>query len=567
MGPMTKARKHKDKDKDSEPRRRVELRVAGPVLIALAAAVATLATLAPEKGGPGITCDELYHVAYGKGLLWNFGQQGFAFFAPGNVARNFPWAPGGPPVHPPLGNLLLASVHHLFDPDPNDPGLVCIVPARFAPALMFGLLVLLVGLWTTRVEGPAAGCVAAAAVALVPRLFGHAHLAALDMITAFFFVAAVLAVAEADARGGRWWQLALAGIVWGLAMLTRIHGLLVLPPVVVWLAWRRGSRAAAPLAAWGAAGGVTFFVGWPWLWLAPIAHLRQYVGTAAERQAIHVFYAGRVWADRDVPWHYPLVMLVVTLPLGLLVLGILGAWAKRRAPGDAPGYLLVMGALGFMLLIFALPGAPVYDGVRLFLMVFPLWAVSVGVGAKWLVEHEVCPAVMPAARWAVLGVLVVLQGVGLLLYHPCQLSHYSLMVGGLGGAERLGFEVNYWGDAVGESLLAEAARRAPGQVVLFGPSLAQFQVDGVWRSSPALLEAKVRLAGWDRGWRAPPAGCRYAVLYRRKADLAGIPGEVRSGTVIAEHQKQGVWLARLVELPVRGRPGGLRSGTSGAGRP
>ena len=41
----------------------------------------------------------------------------------------------------------------------------------------------------------------------------------------------------------------------------------------------------------------------------------------------------------------------------------------------------------FVLLVFSLPGTPVYDGVRLFLMVFPLWAVWVGIGAGWLVSR------------------------------------------------------------------------------------------------------------------------------------------------------------------------------------
>jgi len=563
MRRMAKTEEHK------APIERAVLRVGGPALIAAAATVATLLTLAPERGGPGVTCDELYHVATGKRLMTALRQQGLAFFAPDNIRRNFPWTPDGPPVHPPLGNWMLGCTHHLFDPAPDDPGMLSILPARFAPALAFGLLVLLVGLWTTRAEGPLAGTVAAAAVVLVPRMFGHAHLAALDTITALAFVAAVLAVAEAEARGGRWWHFALAGVVWGLAMLVRIHGLLVLPPVVAWLAWRLRRRVVPPLVAWSAAGLATFFLGWPWLWLAPIAHFRQLVGTAAGRQVIHVFYAGRVWADHEAPWHYPVVMFAVALPLGLLLLGLLGAWANRRAGKVRPGYLLVIGALAFMLLVFAWPGTPVYDGARLFLMVFPLWAISVGAGAKWVVEHSTWKGLSVVWRRTAVGVFVALQGVGLVLYHPCQLSHYSLLVGGLWGAEKLGFEVNYWGDAVGESLLAEAARRTRDEPVLFAPSLAVFQVEGVWRTSPALAakaqrQGRVPLVGWERSWTEPPRGLRYAVLYHRKADLAAIPRRLRSASVIAERQKQGVWLARLVELPSVREGRGVGNVTSGA---
>jgi hypothetical protein len=151
------------------------------------------------------------------------------------------------------------------------------------------------------------------------------------------------------------------------------------------------------------------------------------------------------------------------------------------------------------------------------------------------------------------------------LYHPCELSHYSLLVGGLRGADRLGFEVNYWGDAVEESMLAEAARRAPGGTVLFGPSLAGFQLVGVGNASPALLRSEVALVGWDGSWTRPPAALRYAVLYHRKADLAGIPEEIRSAEVIAEHQKQGVWLARFVEIPRFWEPGAAGNVPGGAG--
>ena len=320
----------------------------GPLLIAACAGVATLATTAPDGSGPGVTCDELYHVNQGKELVTALRQQGFAFFLPANIDCNFSWQPNGPPVQAPLGYWILGWTHYLFDPAPDDPSVVSITAARFAPAMAFAILILIVGAWTTRREGQLAGTVAAAAVALMPRLFAHAHLAALDMLTTLFFVAAILAVAEA-ARGGRWWQFALAGVVWGAAMLVRLHGLLVAPPVILWLIWLScqrwgGSCTATPgataqlspqrrflwrqlvmlLGAWLAGGGLTLLLGWPWLWLAPLARLQQYVASGSVRHTLHVFYAGQVWTDREVPWHYPWVMFAVTVPLGFLVLGLIG---------------------------------------------------------------------------------------------------------------------------------------------------------------------------------------------------------------------------------------------------
>jgi len=421
----------------------------------------------------------------------------------------------------------------------------------------------------------------------VPRVFGHAHLAALDMLTALFFVGAVLAVAEA-ARSGRTWYYALAGMVWGASMLVRLHGFLLAPPVLAWLFWRLyrqqkltgGSpwtwgKMWLPLiktsAVWMAAGGATLLLGWPWLWSDTFAHLQQYLATGISRQPLHVFYAGRVWADHVVPRHYPWVMFVVTMPAGLLVLGLLGVGATLRTTKEAE--TLVVSMILFVLLVFSWPGSHVYDGVRLFLMVFPLWAIFVGIGAQWMIGGGDCeatsvqpPTDVPSAaqchgfgmvaklfsrrkpRIAAVLVLVALQGVGLLIYHPCHLSHYGLLVGGLPGAERLGFETTYWGDAVREPLLAEAARRSPGEPVLFVPNLASFQAAAVEISSPSLHAAGVHLIGWSAAEPEAADRCRYAVVYHRRADMAAVASLLKQGRVVAEHQNQGVWLARLIEL-------------------
>jgi len=520
----------------------------GPALLACAASVVAIATLAPETGGPGMACDEPYHVGYGKRLVMTLRHQGFSFFTPANIRRNFDWHPGGPPVHPPLGNWLLGWTHFVFDRAPDDPRAMTIVAARFAPALAFGVLVFLVGWSVGRMEGPIAAVAASAAVFLTPRVFGHAHLAALDTITAVFFVAAAIAVVEADLRGGKLGWYALAGAIWGLALLTRLHGVLLLPPVAVWMVWRLRIRALLRLAVWGLAGGATLFVGWPWLWLDPIGHLRQFLGTATDRMPLHVFYMGQAWDDHAVPRHYALVMFAVTLPLGLLILGCLGLWARRKPSHSPPGFFLFVGTIVFLLGLFSWPGVPVYDGVRLFLMVFPLWTVAVGVGAKWLVEHPAWASRSIRLRIGLVGGLVAAQGLGLALYHPCYLSYYSLLVGGLPGAHRLGFEVDYWGDAVTESLLSQLAAKAQKTAVVYGPNLAPFQAPMVGSSSASLNAKQILVIGWDGGGQGFQVGCRYGVFYHRLADLGGIPSELLDGKVLAEQRVLGVWTARVVEF-------------------
>lgn len=335
-------------------------------------------------------------------------------------------------------------------------------------------------------------------------------------------------------------------------MLVRLHGLLLLAPLFVWLAWRFGWKAWRAIVPWSVGGAATLFVGWPWLWLAPIDHLGKFLASGTGRQAVDVFYTGRVWADRDVPWHYPAVMFAVALPLPLLALGTLGIWAKRRRWNAEPALALVAGMWLVVLAAFSWPGVPVYDGVRLFLMAFPLWAVWAGMGANWLVEHPAMPWLRRRTRLVGLALVLLLQGTALVLYHPCQLSHYSLLVGGLWGAERLGFEVSYWGDAVREPLLEEAVARSGGGPILFAPHLAPWQAADVAGSSPALQAAsrddRPALVGWDASHPESAASCRMAVIYHRRADLEDARWVLQEGRVLREYQKQGVWLARLVAV-------------------
>ena len=542
-----------------------------PVFLALGVIVAALALadIAPDRNGPGVTCDELYHIGYGKRLVASAWINGFWTTDPERIRETYSWTASGPPVHPPLGNWILGLAHWVFDPEPLDLTVLAITSARFASALALGVLVFLVGWFVAGRQGMAAGAAAAIAVVLMPRLFGHAHLATLDLFTALFCTAAVTTVAGAQRRGNSLLWYAAAGSVWGLALLTRFHGLLVGIPIGIWILWAAPRRRMAAFALWASTGLIVFFMGWPWLWLDPLGNLRLYVIGSTVRTPIHTFYMGRVWNDVAVPWHYPWVLFAVTIPVGLLLLGALGIWGslagtatlsrpvetatRKGGKSDAQtvhlshGWWLVLGTIVFFLVLFSAPGVPIYDGERLLLPVFPLWAVFVGIGSRTLVD-------LPSARWQsrpashrwiCLAAFLLLQGVGILWLRPAWLSYYNALTGGLWGAERLGFDVSYWGDGISENLLRAVAEKCEeGGTAGLAPSLAPFQAPALVLASPSLAEKQVRLIGWSRENRQP----RWLVLYHRRADLHGLPPSLFDRPPLAEVRRQGVWLARVVPL-------------------
>lgn len=535
-------------------------RSAWPILLVAVLATVAVGLTVPPWQGPGITCDELYYTATGKHYVLALRQLGWRMFSPAQIdgvfAEQIP--------QPPLGRWLLGAAHFALDRAPDDPAVLSIVAARFAPALAFGLLVALTGLTALREEGTLGGLAAAAAVVLVPRMFGHAHLATLDVFSVLFCFAAVVAVAGAQRRG-TWRNWALAGAVWGLALLTKQQALLLVVPVAVWMfaVYRRG--AVVPLVIWLSSGAAVMLVGWPWLWVAPIERPGQYLASAGDRLPLNVFYLGKSYPDTEAPWHYPIVMLVVTLPAGLLLVGIAGlvrdlygVWHAARHVGHRSGRQVASGrhaaglrllTLGTFLVMFGLPGVPVYDGIRLFLLAVPLWAMLVGSGVTWLagvLRRKGCPGPVVAIF---LVVFLALQGTGIVRLHPFYLSHYNLLVGGLSGASRLGFETTYWGDTIDESLLEVAAAEAAGNAVLYAPHLAPFQALGVQSASPSLRAAGVGLEGYDPLAPRPHTRGQLVLVYRRRADEELWQPLAADAQVVAESTREGVWLARLVRLP------------------
>ncbi len=215
---------------------------------------------------------------------------------------------------------------------------------------------------------------------------------------------------------------------------------------------------------------------------------------------------GSVFRDTDVPWHYPWFYVLATVPVGLLVLaawGLFTSWKQRKAQVWPA---LILGAILELLILFSTRVA-VYDGERLFLPVFPLVAILAGIGFHSLWARA------EARRGLRVGLVVLLigQGVGVVSTFPFGLSYYNLLVGGLPGAERLGLELTYWGDAVDPVLLDELAQRAEdGDTSALAPTLAPSQ--GLVATSRSLVSREMALADQEAVGTS-----EWVVIYRRTA--------------------------------------------------
>jgi len=354
------------------------------------------------------------------------------------------------PAHPPLGKLFMGVMVRLLG------GVLgTLSAARIASALALGATIALLAAWSERELGARAALLAGVSLLFFPRVFGAAHFASLDTPMMFAWLLTVVtferALRTSPAAPGLRAALSpaalLAGVAFGLALLTKLNALFL--PLVLWpwalVRYRR--RALGPILASLILGPLLFLTGWPWLYHDTVGRTLGYVLEKVGRSVLPVYYLGRACMTDYAPWHYPLVMLAVTVPVGLLAGAVVGTvTAVKRQPRAMAAELSLVNLTG-ILLVAALPWSPKYDGVRLFLPAFPFLAVLVGVGLdpiwNWVKAR--------AGPWrrsghALVIAAILCQGFGLVWTWPFGLTYYSAVVGGRLGAQRLGFETLYWGE-------------------------------------------------------------------------------------------------------------------------
>lgn len=410
--------------------------------------------------------------------------------------------------HPPAYKAAMALTDALFGRWISRPG-----SFRLSSLLAFGLLVGLVAGLTGRLASAAAGTAAGLALLCMPRVFGHAHVAATDMPLTLLWFAGTMGAFLYVRDGRRRWIL-LFGAAMGLGFATKFTAFLLPVPLVAWMLLAARERRAWQAALYGLALAllVAVLVN-PAAWLSPIGYQGRLIAESLSRDAsipISTYYAGQIYTY-VVPWHEAIVMTFITVPVAILVLAAGGLrTALRRGPVRSLAVLCVL-QVGFWWALLALPSSPNHDGVRLWLPMFPFLAVLAGLGFEQLaglVERRI-GAERPVVLVALLGLLFFLPAaLGTVRVAPYYLSYYGELVGGPSGAARRGMEATYWFDAVTAGFRDRLEETLPeGARVVAYPNHEYYQL----LQGMGLLRKDLSFT------RAPPAD--YVLLLGRKAML------------------------------------------------
>jgi hypothetical protein len=505
--------------------------------------------------GPGLTPDEPLYVSQGVYLFESLLDHGPAFFTP-QAAQEVFGAKGYLPDHPPLGRMVLGCFHQctswMFA---TDDLVFNICAARLGSCFLFGLAVCLLFQFSQRRYGPVTAVAAAVVLMLMPRVVGHARLATLETITMLTWLMAMLPLLT-------WWtgpqppttrQSLISGILFGLLLLTKMQAVFLPPLIVAWAIWQFRLSAVRPLLIWGVTAGCLFLFGWPWLWLDPVEHVMQYLGRSTERPVLYVWYWAERYADRSVPWTYPWVMTLLTVPL---TIPLLAGWRLfvQRWQADRVEQLAAL-SVAWPLLVFSLPGTPVYDGTRLFLVIMPLLALLCGGTIALLLNHLIAEwrqrktgdtgftwrSGVNMATAVAVPVTLLLSALNL---GPFSLDSYNPLgqVIQSRAPDAPPFEACYWSDALNGDFWRQVPQNS---TVMVAPVSHQFQLRDLQMMIPELTARNIQLVPFEYD---PVLQKGLLLLNHRLADLRpSLRHPPEGARIIAEIKSKGTTLARLID--------------------
>lgn len=500
----------------------------------------------PLPAGPGLTTDESINIRQGLYLYDAFTQHGPEILLPGTAQEVYS-DPAYLPDYVPLGRLCIGAAHAFtaWIISGAELSLVNVPAARLASSVALAMTVLLMVRFTTRHYGSRVAVTAVVLLLLMPRVIGHSRLACLETLTMLAWFAALWPLLN-------WWtadrpptsfQAIISGLLWGLLMLVKIQGVLLPPVIALFALVRFLHHGLKPLSLMAITGLLVFFLGWPWLWLDPVKNVSSYLMSTTDRPTIYNWYLGERYTDVATPWHYPFVMLALTIPLHTAVCLLLRFGLRKW---DAAEKLMALSVI-VPLIVFALPGTPVYDGTRLFLFVAPAAAI-LGARGLWMFADAVRRRASGSGTnyWGwILWPVCVLMTIDAALTIP-QLGAFA--GDAWNNAVRFGrfaehsVEASYWGDALNGDFWDQVPQ---GATVAVAPVLHPVLLQDMMTMVPVIQQKEIRLEPF---FYNPQEQRGLILLIHRLAELRPVLREPPNGTspLVEVRQDQRV-LARLVD--------------------
>ena len=301
-------------------------------------------------------------------------------------------------------------------------------------------------------------------LAILPRFIGDSQNNLKDTPLMTFFSVTLLFYYLAEVRKKIIFYI-LSGVFLGLTYSIKPNALIIIPIIGIWYLLRGGFiKNIIRLVLFNSLSLIVAFftvlVVWPYYQYNTFYRFAEtYLTFKNHVWDEYILYLGQFYRGHEVPWHYPLVMFGVTTPVIFLILFIIGIllslyfiWRNHKFKNP----------LLFLLLWTILPptvqvlsGAPMYDGIRHFLVILPPLAILIGFTA-WQLSIFLQKLSKNKFRYLfIFYVLFIWFGYLQILLtdirlHPYQIVYFNQLTGGIKGAYYQ-FDLDYWGQSMKEA--------------------------------------------------------------------------------------------------------------------
>lgn len=337
---------------------------------------------------------------------------------------------------PPIVKLLAGYSWYIFH---KKLGLKNIISFRISVLLFNFILLYILFCFSARLLNKWLALLVVIAFFTLPRIFFDSHLVAMDYPVTAMWLLCIYSYWR-GIKEKKW--LIYSTIFLGIALATKINAFFIyLSIFFYWLLCRDKKRLFVKSIPILIIPPIMSFVLWPWLWKDPFTRIWEYISFHKEHVFLPTYYFGKTY--NNPPWHYPFLMTFFTVPLVVLIpffIGIFCVFSKHFRKEKL--WVLFNALLPLVLLSF--PNMPRYDGVRLFLPALPFICIIYGIGMSLLINRF---------KWKktffsiYISLFIISIYNGLITYHPYQVSYYNELVGGIDGALKKGFEIDYWGSS------------------------------------------------------------------------------------------------------------------------
>jgi len=189
---------------------------------------------------------------------------------------------------------------------------------------------------------------------------------------------------------------------------------------------------------------------WPRLWYEPIHAFGTYVGFHVKHVHYLQQYFGMILSAPPFPMDFPWFMTLLTVPVPILMLGLLGLWRLLGPDSkDISGELkvLLVANLLFPIVLISLPSTPIFGGVKHWMASLAFFTVLGGLGFQWILTGLQGMARLPKAVVSALILTIMLSSsaYAAIKYRNHGTCYYNEFAGGLRGAADLGMHRQFWG--------------------------------------------------------------------------------------------------------------------------